>query len=34
VKKLHDEDLAAGFAGVFLEDQLEKKYPKAAKELV
>jgi len=34
VKKLHDEDLARGFAGVFLEDQLEKKYPKAAKELV
>jgi len=25
VKKLHDEDLAAGFAGVFLDDQLEKK---------
>jgi len=24
IKKLHDEDLAAGFAGVFLEDQLEK----------
>ena len=34
VKNLHDEDLKAGFAGVFLEDQLEKKYPKAAKELV
>jgi integron integrase len=34
VKKLHDEDLAAGFTGVFLEDQLEKKYPRAAKELV
>jgi integron integrase len=34
VKKLHDEDLAAGFAGVFLDDQLEKKYPRAAKELV
>jgi integron integrase len=34
VKKLHDEDLEAGFAGVFLDDQLEKKYPKAAKELV
>jgi len=25
-------DLAAGYAGVFLEDQLEKKYPNAAKE--
>ncbi len=34
VKKLHDEDLAAGFAGVFLDDQLEKKYPRAARELV
>jgi integron integrase len=34
VKKLHEEDLTAGFAGVFLDDQLEKKYPKAAKELV
>jgi integron integrase len=34
VKKLHDADLHAGFHGVFLDDQLEKKYPKAAKELV
>lgn len=34
VKRRHDEDLAAGFAGVFLDDQLEKKYPRAAKELV
>ena len=34
VKKLHDQDLAAGFAGVFLEDQLQKKYPRAAKDLV
>ena len=33
VKKLHADDLVAGFAGVFLEDQLEKKYPNAAKEL-
>ena len=32
VKKLHADDLAAGYAGVFLEDQLEKKYPSAAKE--
>ena len=31
---LHDEDLKAGFAGVFLDDQIEKKYPKAAKDLV
>ena len=34
VKKLHDKDIEAGFAGVFLDDQLEKKYPRAAKELV
>jgi len=33
-KKLHDEDIAAGYAGVFLEDQLEKKYPKAAKDFI
>ncbi len=34
VKKLHDADIAAGYAGVFLEDQLEKKYPKAAKDFI
>ncbi len=34
VKKLHEEDLTAGFSGVFLDDQLEKKYPRAAKEFV
>lgn len=34
VKKIHDADIAAGYAGVFLEDQLEKKYPKAAKEFI
>lgn len=34
VKKLHDEDLAAGYAGVFLDDAVERKYPKAPKELV
>ncbi len=34
VKKLHVADSAAGFAGVFLDDQLEKKYPRAAKELI
>ena len=33
-KKLHDEDIAAGFVGVFLEDRLEKKYPKAAKDFI
>jgi integron integrase len=32
VKKLHTDDLAAGYAGVFLEDQLEKKYPNAPRE--
>jgi integron integrase len=34
VSKLHDKDLAAGYAGVFLVDSLEKKYPAAAKEFV
>ncbi len=34
IKKLHDADLAAGYAGVFLEDQLEKKYPSAAKDFI
>jgi site-specific recombinase XerC len=34
VLKLHDEDLSVGFAGVFMDDMLEKKYPKAAKELI
>jgi len=33
VKKLHADDLAAGYSGVFLEDQLEKKFPNAAREL-
>ncbi|NTW58952.1 MAG: integron integrase [Nitrospirae bacterium] len=32
VKKLHAADLAAGYSGVFLEDQLEKKYPNAPRE--
>lgn len=32
VAKLHDQDLAAGYDGVFLEDDIEKKYPKAPKE--
>ncbi len=32
LKKLHAGDLNAGYDGVFLEDQLEKKYPNAAKE--
>lgn len=34
VKQLHDEDLAVGFDGVFLDDQLEEKYPRAAKEFI
>jgi len=34
VRELHGKDIAAGFAGVFLEDQLEKKYPNAAKEFI
>ncbi len=34
VKKIHDEDLAAGYAGVFLDDLLEKKYPSAAKDFI
>ncbi len=34
IKKLHDEDLEKGYAGVFLEDQLEKKYPSAGKDFI
>ena len=34
VKKLHDEDLSAGYAGVFLDDSLENKYRKAAKDFI
>jgi integron integrase len=34
VKTLHEQDLAAGYAGVFLEGLLEKKYPSAPKDLV
>jgi len=34
IKKLHDEDLAAGFAGVFLDDRLEKQYPSVGKEFI
>jgi site-specific recombinase XerD len=34
VKKFHDKDLAAGYAGVFLDDLLEKKYPSAAKDFI
>jgi integron integrase len=34
VSKLHGKDLAAGYAGVFLVDSLEKKYPAAAKDFI
>ncbi len=34
IKKLHDEDLKTGYAGVFLDDQLEKKYRNAAKDFI
>jgi integron integrase len=34
IKKLHDEDLAAGYSGVFLDDSLEKKYPSAGKDFI
>jgi integron integrase len=34
VKKVHDNDLSAGFAGVFMDDRLEIKYPSAAKEFI
>lgn len=32
VGELHEKDLAAGYAGVFLDDDREKKYPKAPKD--
>jgi integron integrase len=34
VSDLHDKDLAAGYAGVFLVDSLEKKYPSAARDFI
>ena len=34
IKKLYNEDIAAGYAGVFLEDELENKYPRAAKDFI
>lgn len=34
VGKLHEQDLAAGYDGVFLDDEIEKKYPKAPKEFM
>jgi integron integrase len=34
VRRLHREDLAAGYAGVFLPRQLERKYKNAAREFI
>ena len=34
IRKLHDEDLAKGYAGVFLDDRLEKKFPSAGKDFI
>jgi integron integrase len=34
VKTLHDEDLKAGYAGVFLDDALDKKYRNASKDFI
>ena len=34
VRKLHDADLKAGYSGAFLDNLLEKKYPKAAKDFI
>lgn len=34
VGELHDKDLAAGYDGVFLDDAVEAKYPKAPKEFI
>lgn len=34
VAKLHDRDLANGYDGVFLDDAIEAKYPKAPKEFI
>lgn len=34
LRELHDRDLAADYAGVFLPDSLEKKYPAAAKDFI
>ncbi len=34
VRKLHETDLKTGYSGAFLDDLLEKKYPKAAKDFI
>jgi integrase len=33
VARIHEQDCAAGYAGVFLDDSLERKYRNAAKEI-
>lgn len=34
VRKLHEADLKAGYSGAFLDDSLEKKYPRAAQDFI
>lgn len=34
VSKMHEQDLAAGYDGVFMDDEIEKKFPKAPKEFM
>jgi integron integrase len=34
VKKIHDQDLAVGYTGVFLDDRIEEEYPSAARDFV
>ncbi|MCK7504595.1 MAG: hypothetical protein MZV70_11250 [Desulfobacterales bacterium] len=34
MRKLHERDMQQGYAGVFLDNLLEKKYRNAAKELI
>ena len=34
IAELYERDLASGYDGVFLDDAVEKKYPKAPKELI
>lgn len=34
VEELHDQDLAKGYDGVFLDDSVEKKYPHAPKDFI
>lgn len=34
IKELHDVDVRAGYAGAFLDDALERKYPSASKDFI